>query len=54
MYDQFPIAGIKPDGLDNVPKTVSTESISRKQHDLILSADLDVPLEKHQINHRGS
>ena len=50
MYDWLPIAGINPDGLNNVPETVSPQSISRRQHDLILSANFDVPLEKqHQI-----
>jgi hypothetical protein len=45
MYDRLPIAGIKPDSLDNVPETVSPQSISRRQHDLILSANFNVPLE---------
>lgn len=50
MYDRLPIAGIKTDGLDNVPETVSPQSISRRQHDLILFANFDVPLEiQHQI-----
>ena len=47
MYDRLPIAGIKTDGLDNVPEMVSPQSISRRQHDLILSTNFDVPLEKH-------
>ena len=50
MYDRLPIARIKADDLDNVPETVSPQSISRRQHDLVFSANFDVPLEKqHQI-----
>ena len=49
MYDRLPIAGIKADDLDNVPETVSPQSISRRQHDLVFSPNFDVPLEKqHQ------
>ena len=50
MYDRLPVAGIKADDLDNVPEAVSPQSISRGQHDLVFSANFDVPLEKqHQI-----
>jgi len=50
VYDWLAVARIKADNLDNVPETVSPQSISRCQHDFILSANFDVPLEKqHQV-----
>lgn len=50
MYDRLAIAWIKSYNLDNVPETVSPESVSRCQYDLVLFADFDVPLvNDHQI-----
>lgn len=48
MYDRLAIARIKANDLDNVPETVSPESISRRQHDLIPCTDFDVPLGKQR------